>query len=197
MNATRVSGAIAATAGVALLAVTLVAGVAAAVGGAWGNGTSTGAVTAPFGMGGGFMGPGPMMGGSGMGSGGMGSGGMGSGGMMGPGMGPRMMPGWGTSAGTSGAALPGATEVRVTATEFALRPAEIVLPAGTAVNVTLLNAGALPHDLTVPALGIRIVAAGGQTQTVGLRDLAAGSYAAYCSVSGHEAAGMRATVLVR
>lgn len=54
-----------------------------------------------------------------------------------------------------------------------------------------------PHDLTVPALGIHIVAGAGETKTVGLRSLAAGRYDAYCSVPGHADRGMRATVVVR
>lgn len=191
MNATRIAGTVAAVSGAALLVLTIVSGAAAAVGAASAFGSPNAPATMPFGMGGGQMGGGMM------GGGGMGPGMMGSGGMMGPGMGPGMMPGWGTGTGTSGAAIPGATEVRVTATEFALSPTEIVLPAGGPVNLTLVNRGAAPHDLTVPALGIRIVAAPGQTQSVGLRDLRAGSYPAYCSVSGHAAAGMRATVVVR
>jgi len=52
------------------------------------------------------------------------------------------------------------------------------------------------HDLTVPALGIHIVANPGETKTVGLRGLPPGRYDAYCSVPGHADQGMRAAVLV-
>ncbi len=165
MNATKISGIVAAVSGAALLVLSVVAGAST-----MGAGTQ-------------FMG-----GGMGM----MGSTGIGPG-MMGPGH----MYGGGGTATTSSAAIPGAPEVRVTASEFTLSPAEIVLPAGGAVNLTLANRGALPHDLTIPALGVHIVAAAGQTQTVGLRDLPSGSYPAYCGVPGHADAGMRATVVVR
>lgn len=184
MNATRIFGIVAALSGAALLAVIIVSGATGALGGISSFGTSTGGWQTGTGM----------MGGVGMGPGMMGTGT----GTIGSGMGPGMMYGWGgTTGGTTGAAIPGAPEVRVTASEFALTPAEIVLPAGTAVNLTLVNSGALTHDLTIPALGVRIVAAPGQTQTVGLQSLAAGSYPAYCSIGGHAAAGMRATVVVK
>jgi len=121
---------------------------------------------------------------------------MGSG-HMGPGMmGPGMM-GFGAS-GPAATAIPGATEVRVQAANFGFTPSEIRLPKGADVNLTLVNpaASGVVHDLTVPALGIHIVANAGETRTVGLRGLAAGRYDAYCSVPGHADLGMRAAVIV-
>lgn len=187
MNATRIFGIVAAVSGAGLLVLALAGGIAGAVSGASSFGMASFGAANPMGAGTGFMGGGGMMGTSGMSPGMMGQGGMG----------PGMMNGWGGTSTATSAAIPGAPEVRVSASEFALSPAEIVLPAGTAVNVTLDNRGALPHDLTVPALGVRIVAAAGQTQTAGLRDLPAGRYPAYCAVAGHAEAGMRATVVVR
>jgi len=203
MNVGKIFGIVAAASGAALLVLGVLVGVPAAMRGFSGVSLTPAGATYPMGMGAQVMGGGMSAGsgmtgmtmGSGMGSGMgmMGSNGMGAG-MMGPGH----MYGWGgTSTATSSAAIPGASEVRVTAGEFTLSPAEIVLPASGAVNLTLDNRGALPHDLTIPALGVRIVAAGGQTQTVGLRDLPAGTYTAYCSIPGHADAGMRATVIVR
>ena len=121
-----------------------------------------------------------------MGPGMMGSGGMGSG-MMDHG-----------SLGPVAAAIPGATEVRVQAANFGFTPKEIRLPKGAEVNLTLVNPSGtgVIHDFTVPALGIHVAAAPGETRTVGLRGLAAGRYEAYCSVSGHADLGMRATVVV-
>jgi uncharacterized cupredoxin-like copper-binding protein len=118
-------------------------------------------------------------------------------GMMGPGMmGPGMM-GFGSS-GPASTAIPSAPEVRVQAANFSLTPSEIRLPKGSDVNLTLTNpaASGVVHDLTVPALGIHIVANAGETQTLGLRGLAAGRYDAYCSVPGHADLGMRATIIV-
>jgi len=121
---------------------------------------------------------------------------------MGPGMigngpmGPGMM-GFG-NAGPAATAIPSATEVRVQAANFGFAPSEIRLPKGTDLNLTLTNpsANGVVHDLTVPALGIHIVANPGETRTLGLRGLAAGRYDAYCSVPGHADLGMRATVII-
>ena len=118
-------------------------------------------------------------------------------GHVGPGMmGPGMM-GFGTS-GPAATAVPGATEVRVQAANFAFTPRDIRLPKSAEVNLTLVNpaANGVVHDLTVPALGIHIVANAGETRTAGLRGLTAGRYDAYCSVLGHADLGMRATVVV-
>ena len=111
-------------------------------------------------------------------------------------MGPGMM-GFGAS-GSATTAIPGATEVRVQAANFSFTPSEIRLPKGADVNLTLVSpaANGVAHDLTVPALGIHIVANAGETRTAGLRGLTAGRYDAYCSVPGHADLGMRATVVV-
>jgi uncharacterized cupredoxin-like copper-binding protein len=118
-------------------------------------------------------------------------------GMMGNGqMGPGMM-GFG-NAGPAASAIPGAHEVRVEAANFTFTPNEIRLPHGADVNLTLNNpaANGVVHDLTMPALGIHLVANPGETKTIGLRGLVAGRYDAYCGVPGHAELGMRATVVV-
>jgi len=171
MRAQRIAGLVALTSG-ALLALALV--VSAFVGPtAFGN-TSSG-TSWP-------MGPG-MMGADHMG-----------GGMTG--RGPGMM-GTGSSS-PAATAIPSAPEVRVQAANFGFTPNEIRLPKSADVNLTFTNPGntGVVHDLTVPALGIHIAANSGETQTVGLRGLAAGRYDAYCSVPGHADLGMRAIVVV-
>lgn len=136
----------------------------------------------------GMMGGGPSAsysGAFGMGAGHMGNG---TGGMMGFG-----------SSGPASTAIPGAAEVKVEARNFGFTPNEIRLAANADVNLTLVNpsANATLHDLTVPALGIHLVANAGETKTVGLRSLAAGRYDAICSVPGHADLGMRAVVIVQ
>ena len=177
------AGPIAAISGLALLVAALLMGVAGA---GWSGGFP-----------GGSMGP-AMMGGwsgagtspsSGAGPFGMGPGMMGAGHMGWAGGRPR-------SAAPTEAPIAGAPTVRVTAADLRFEPAEIRLPSGAAVNLTLANTGRLPHDLTVPKLGIQVVAAAGETRTAGLRDLAPGRYDAYCSVPGHADAGMRTIVVV-
>lgn len=168
MNTQRIAGLTALTAG--LLLVFAVAG--SAISGATG---AFGGPSTPWQMGPGMMGTG----------------------RIGPGMmGPGMM-GFGAS-GSAATAIPGATEVRVQAANFSFTPNEIRLPKGADVNLTLVNpaANGVAHDLTVPALGIHIVANAGETRTAGLRGLTAGRYDANCSVPGHADLGMRATVVV-
>lgn len=127
--------------------------------------------------------------------------------MMGPGSGmmPMMMGGGhmsgmgmmrGSAASTGEAAIAGAVEVRVDLRNFGFDPNEIRLPKDRDVNVTLANPTTVDHDLTVPALGIHLVAPAGTTRTFGVRALPAGRYDAYCSVPGHREVGMRATVIV-
>lgn len=179
MKAQPVAGWIAALSGVGLLLILVISSVGALVSGALGWTTATGSVAAPgrWAMGGGF-GPG----------------------MMGGGMGPGMMGqehmGFGYGSQGTGTPIAGAPTVTVTATEFAFSLVEIT-PASGEADLSLVNKGAVVHDVTVPALGIRIVAAAGQTTTVGLRNLPAGTYAGYCSVPGHADAGMRIGVVVK
>lgn len=183
MDARRISGLIAVTAGAGLLVLALVSSVA----GAW-NGpgwtTGTGTPGTPYGPG--------MMGGYGPS-------------MMGGGYGPSMMGGSGMMGGghmwpygsqTTGAPIADAPTVTVTARDVSFSPTETTLPKDE-VNLTLVNEGGVLHDLTIPALGVRVVAAAGQTATAGLRDLRPGRYDGFCSVPGHAAAGMRITVVVQ
>lgn len=92
-------------------------------------------------------------------------------------------------------AIPGAPEVAVTAKDIHFSVSEIRLPSPE-VNLTLRNDGVLPHDLSVPALGVHIAANSGESITTGLRDLQKGRYSGYCSVSGHADAGMEIVVIV-
>ncbi len=115
---------------------------------------------------------------------------------MGTGMASGMM-GFGTS-GPASTTIPNATEIRVQAANFSFTPNEVRLPKSADVNLTFTNpAGTgVVHDFTVPGLGIHVVATRGETKTVGLRNLTAGRYDAYCGVAGHADLGMRATVIV-
>ena len=138
--------------------------------------------------------------GVGIGSGYLGNGGnvsmMGQGAQM-MGQGTQMMGGhMGGDASAGAAAIPGATEVTITAADLSFSPSEIRLPAGREMNLTLINRGQVLHDLTIPGLGAHVVAQPGESRTTGLRNLAPGRYAGFCSVPGHVQAGMRVTVVV-
>jgi plastocyanin len=73
--------------------------------------------------------------------------------------------------------------------------------SGTAGKVTLrmLNKSSVPHDIAIKGSGVNAVGqvvSGGGTSTVS-ENLKAGTYTFYCSVDGHEAAGMKGTLRVK
>ena len=73
--------------------------------------------------------------------------------------------------------------------------------AATAGNVTInmLNKSSTPHDIAIQGAGVntvgKIVSNGG-TSTVSA-NLKPGKYTFYCSVPGHEQAGMKGTLTVK
>lgn len=83
------------------------------------------------------------------------------------------------------------------AREFSFDPREIALEAGKTYNVVLVNEGGVLHDLTVPALGFRVVAGPGQTVSASLTPRSQGRYPFFCSVPGHAEAGMVGTLVVK
>lgn len=66
------------------------------------------------------------------------------------------------------------------------------------VTIVMKNVSILPHDVAIKGHGVnargKVVPKGG-TSTVTAR-LKAGKYEFYCTVPGHEAAGMRGTLVV-
>ena len=98
--------------------------------------------------------------------------------------------------GESNPTMPGAREIAVGATSFRFEPAEIRVRAGEDVTI-VLAASDVEHDFTIDALNFHVAAGAGQVGRGGLHaPNTAGSYAVYCSVAGHRAAGMTATVVV-
>jgi hypothetical protein len=97
--------------------------------------------------------------------------------------------------------LPVAARLQTTAREFSLQLSRPAVVAGPLI-LELVNRGEDPHDLHVrPAAGGADVLSLAQTAPSGVRDatgtLAAGTYTLYCSLPGHEAAGMHATLTVQ
>lgn len=67
------------------------------------------------------------------------------------------------------------------------------------VTLKMLNKSSVPHDIAVRGNGVNQVGAivqNGGTSTVNV-NLPAGTYTFYCSVDGHEAAGMKGTLIVK
>jgi len=92
-------------------------------------------------------------------------------------------------------AIAGAPEAVVVATEMRFAPGEVKL-VGTGANLTLRDDGGLPHDLTIPSLGVYLLVQPGQTVTAGFKDLPKGTYPGWCGIQGHRAAGMQMDVIV-
>jgi plastocyanin len=101
-----------------------------------------------------------------------------------------------TPAATGG----GGTELKLAADQSQLKfdKSALSAPAGK-VTVTMTNPSGLSHNVAVEGNGVdqdgEVVGQGG-TSTV-TADLKAGTYTFYCSVDGHEAAGMKGTLTVK
>jgi uncharacterized cupredoxin-like copper-binding protein len=95
---------------------------------------------------------------------------------------------------TTTAAKPQAATVAVTETEFKVALASTTFKAGK-ITFDVKNAGKLPHDLAIKGgPKTKLIQAGGNAQLV--VTLKPGKYHLYCSVPGHEQAGMKADITV-
>ena len=100
-----------------------------------------------------------------------------------------------TTAPTTTAAKPVATKVQVSETEFKITTGLTSFKAGQ-ITFVAKNDGKIPHDLAVKEAGDKtnLIPPGG---TAELKvTLKPGKYELYCTVPGHEAAGMKLTITV-
>ena len=100
-----------------------------------------------------------------------------------------------TTAPTTTAAKPVATKVQVSETEFKITTDLTSFKAGE-ITFVAKNDGKIPHDLAVKETGNKtnLIPPGG---TAELKvTLKPGKYELYCTVPGHEAAGMKLTITV-
>ena len=100
-----------------------------------------------------------------------------------------------TTAPTTTAAKPVATKVQVSETEFKITTDLTSFKAGE-ITFVAKNDGKIPHDLAVKETGEKTkeIAPGG---TAALKvNLKPGKYELYCTIPGHEAAGMKLTITV-
>ena len=90
----------------------------------------------------------------------------------------------------------GARRIEVTARSFEFDPAEITVTAGEDVAIVLTSEDLL-HDFTIDELDAHVAADADETNEGGLHAPdEAGRYAYYCTVSGHQEAGMEGTLIV-
>jgi uncharacterized cupredoxin-like copper-binding protein len=100
-----------------------------------------------------------------------------------------------TQATTTAPAKPAATTVTVSETEFKITLGSTDLKAGE-ITFQVKNDGKIPHDLAIKGTSDKtnLIPAGG---TAELKvTLKAGKYELYCTVPGHEAAGMKLNITV-
>ena len=89
----------------------------------------------------------------------------------------------------SSVAAAGGSEVLVTLSEFAIKPAMIEAGAGSTLKVT--NTGSAAHNLTVKGTDLKTPdIEAGKSADLDISSLAVGDYTVVCSVPGHEGAGM-------
>ncbi|MDH3192901.1 MAG: multicopper oxidase domain-containing protein [Acidimicrobiia bacterium] len=94
----------------------------------------------------------------------------------------------------AGEAAGGISTATIELSEFAIE-GDLTLPTGD-VDVTVVNVGGVDHDLTIRgSFGTQLISAG-QSEVLELRDLQPGTIEVYCSVPGHEGAGMVGTITV-
>ena len=100
-----------------------------------------------------------------------------------------------TAATTTSATKPAATKVPVSESEFKIVLSSTQLKAGP-ITFEAKNAGRIPHDLAIKQTGdkTKLIQPGGTSELK--VTLKAGTYELYCSVPGHEAAGMKLNITV-
>lgn len=87
------------------------------------------------------------------------------------------------------------SDLDISLTEFAI-DGELSAPAGDVV-LNVVNAGAIEHNLEVRDLGVstpNLMSRG--VDTLALGDLSPGTYELFCNISGHEASGMAADLVI-
>jgi plastocyanin len=95
-----------------------------------------------------------------------------------------------------GTTIAGAVEVEVEARDFEFVPDPLELPAGELVNLTMrVTSGG--HNLRIEGIGFQLPIVDEGAAAVGTVTIdEPGDYRMLCTVPGHEAAGMVATVTV-
>jgi len=89
-----------------------------------------------------------------------------------------------------------ARRVEVIARNFEFEPSEITAEVGEDLAIVLTSEDSL-HDFTIDELDSHVSVRRGETAEGGLHAEEAGTYTFYCSVPGHQRAGMEGTLVVR
>ena len=101
------------------------------------------------------------------------------------------------SGGTEEQAAAGPATIEVMLSEFAIDPSAIAVPVGQPIEFSVMNMGQAQHTFAVDVNGKTYetdLIDPNATVVLDVPALEAGTYAAYCTVSGHKDLGMLATV---
>ncbi|HET7483184.1 MAG TPA: multicopper oxidase domain-containing protein [Actinomycetota bacterium] len=97
--------------------------------------------------------------------------------------------------GRTTAAAGSAETLRVELGDLFIKPAKLSAPAGP-ITIEVHNGGGTQHNFSVDKLGATPMLDPGQSYTLDLGDVAAGTYEYICQVPGHADSGMRGTLTV-
>ena len=86
------------------------------------------------------------------------------------------------------------TTVDVTLAEFSISPNHIMVKPG-AVALRVTNTGNLDHNIEVTGLGTLPALHAGETKTLELANVVAGTYTVICTIPGHADSGMKAQLM--
>lgn len=95
---------------------------------------------------------------------------------------------------TAGSASAAGVVLTVTGTEYSFGPSTLKAAAGS-TTIRFTNEGAVEHDFTIKALGVKLTAQPGKTAETTVT-LAPGTYKSVCSVPGHSQSGMQGSLTV-
>lgn len=90
-----------------------------------------------------------------------------------------------------------AKEITVSGTEYSFSSSSITVQAGDRVKIIFRNNGRIGHNFVIRNLDTSTETIGaGQTDAIEFTAPASGTYAFFCSVPGHQAAGMKGSLIV-
>jgi plastocyanin len=91
---------------------------------------------------------------------------------------------------------PAVASLHVKSGNLFFKPAKLSSPAGI-ISITLKNIESGSHDLEIHGVsGFQLEVSGTGSTATGKVQLKKGTYTYYCSIPGHEAAGMKGTLTV-
>lgn len=98
------------------------------------------------------------------------------------------------NADTSNVSSAATGPVTLTMSEFSFSPKAVTVPVGGSLQVT--NSGTMPHNLSIDGGPATSDIGPGDSRTLDLSSLSAGTYEFTCTISGHADSGMKGTLTI-